>query len=460
MLLLGFNPRRLWPWPYKRHHRHLFKARLICCLNMNSTAGSADTDGSRERRLIGLGICLLIAAACLWPRNATVLRDTNGGSNSLRAAPLGHAHDPHRVLDTGVVDRAAPSPPPLPPPPRGDGSLISSSSSSSGGGLAANRVDSGTLTAAAAVPETNKYGRGGVKMQLGLASADRSLHDQQTLPVVAPPSPPAEFEMLLRDLEHDFAVTFERQQVYNPTLALAPANTDDDKRYDGLVMYTRFEGRNSVGRWQSCPTDTLYESQACPVPDLRMISFVVTCKLSAHFSCSGPLRALSYPIDWPRAMTTLNERELGPEDPRAFVWHGELWLAYNAPPLGVISSSPRTIRCMQVQRVEPTLSKPVNLVMTSLSSGRTEEKEEEEEEEKKGVKMGRYEKNWSPIKAEEKEGDAAAGDNNSLLSSRGGKYLFSTGVEPHTVSVFPVYVCVCSGVLIFCFVLLGIGAGT
>lgn len=86
-------------------------------------------------------------------------------------------------------------------------------------------------------------------------------------------------ELLLSDTRNDFAVRFERQQIYNPTLVM-------DSASGSLLMYTRFEGRNSIGRWKFCPTDSLYQTQACPVPDLRMVSFVATCRLNpATFQC-------------------------------------------------------------------------------------------------------------------------------------------------------------------------------
>lgn len=78
-------------------------------------------------------------------------------------------------------------------------------------------------------------------------------------------------ELVLQETTNDFVIRFERQQIYNPTLLVADDGT--------LVMYTRFEGRNSIGRWKSCPTTSLYRAQDCPVPDMRMISFLATCRL-------------------------------------------------------------------------------------------------------------------------------------------------------------------------------------
>lgn len=88
----------------------------------------------------------------------------------------------------------------------------------------------------------------------------------------------AGYQLVLEDTERTFVVQFERQQIYNPTLII---------RKDGaLMMYTRFEGRNSIGRWKTCPTTSLYQTQVCPAPDLRMVSFVASCRLQpSTFRC-------------------------------------------------------------------------------------------------------------------------------------------------------------------------------
>ena len=79
---------------------------------------------------------------------------------------------------------------------------------------------------------------------------------------------------------------------------------------------------------------------------LRHSSFqrVPTSSRSRPQRCSQPLEALPYNLNWVRVMTSLHEREVGPEDPRAVsLPDGRVALFYNGPPLGDLSVK-KTIR--------------------------------------------------------------------------------------------------------------------
>lgn len=83
-------------------------------------------------------------------------------------------------------------------------------------------------------------------------------------------------EVRLQTTKHKFAIKFSRAEIYNPALALQP---------DGFWLYARFEGRNATGSWAACPVESLETTRDCPVQDLRMVSFVVRCKLDATWAC-------------------------------------------------------------------------------------------------------------------------------------------------------------------------------
>ena len=79
----------------------------------------------------------------------------------------------------------------------------------------------------------------------------------------------------------------------------------------------------------------------------------------APLPSSGPLEGLSYNLDWVRVMTSLHEREVGPEDPRALrLPDGRVALFYNGPPLGELSVK-KTVRYVALvrSRLLPSRSK-------------------------------------------------------------------------------------------------------
>ena len=81
-------------------------------------------------------------------------------------------------------------------------------------------------------------------------------------------------ELALRDMDSSaFKVVYtERSQVYNPAITV----------YGGRIwMVARHEGRNRTGAWTACPDRSLATIRKCPVPTLRMVSFVVRCQLDA-----------------------------------------------------------------------------------------------------------------------------------------------------------------------------------
>lgn len=212
-----------------------------------------------------------------------------------------------------------------------------------------------------------------------------------------------------------------RSVIYNPALAMVDGR---------LHLFARHEGRHLSNEWRDCPTTSLHApARACPVPSLRMVSFLVTAELDPaslqpmsvcvvvcvcvgvcvclnssktehHCSqrwslkttssdipppISGKLREYEYPLDYTRAQRSVHHRELGPEDPRAFHWAeaakdaaANVYVAYNGPPLGD-KQVPSMLRSMKIQRILPAPPGPV----VELYS--------------KELQLGRYEKNWAPI---------------------------------------------------------------
>eukprot|EP00051_Salpingoeca_urceolata_P005104 m.70332 g.70332 ORF g.70332 m.70332 type:complete len:440 (+) comp14060_c0_seq3:86-1405(+) len=184
-----------------------------------------------------------------------------------------------------------------------------------------------------------------------------------------------------------------RVEVYNPALTV----------YNGKVfMVARHEGRNMTAMWQTCPDTSLSTSRPCPVPDLRMISFVVLCELGPDLLPRTALQHLPYTVPWDKVMETSWARELGPEDPRLFELDGGTFMVYNAlPGPPVAATSPRCVRSMKIQRLFPTLLPSVELVILDRGP------------------MERYEKNWSPLGPDPTEPST--------------KVLLSRYAEPHQV---------------------------
>lgn len=84
-------------------------------------------------------------------------------------------------------------------------------------------------------------------------------------------------ELRWKNFVHSFPVHFTaRWEIYNPAIILYKSK---------LHMYARLEGRNATGKYDICPNDSLYTPFPCPVNNLRMISFIAHCDLSAKMSC-------------------------------------------------------------------------------------------------------------------------------------------------------------------------------
>jgi len=177
--------------------------------------------------------------------------------------------------------------------------------------------------------------------------------------------------------------------VYNPAVTVHNGR---------LWMVARHEGRNRTGAWTTCPDHSLATTRACPVPTLRMVSFVVRCQLDASLRPITPLEGLDYDLHWDHVGKTAHDRQLGPEDPRVFAWGAEQYVAVNGPPLRPLASS-RTIRNMKIQKIFPAVGEPVDLDL--------------------GAGMERYEKNWAPIQADP--------------ASPRRRFLFARNVEPHQI---------------------------
>jgi hypothetical protein len=84
-------------------------------------------------------------------------------------------------------------------------------------------------------------------------------------------------EQRLSNLDMFRQVAFNsREELYNPSLL---------STVDALWMYARFEGRNRTGAYTLCPQTSLTTFIPCPVQDIRMISFVVRCRLNHNLVC-------------------------------------------------------------------------------------------------------------------------------------------------------------------------------
>lgn len=92
-------------------------------------------------------------------------------------------------------------------------------------------------------------------------------------------------ELLLPQLQLPSAVSFLRSAIYNPALAVHPAELAGSSPQPALWLYVRFEGRNSSGSYVQCPDDRLTRTRPCPVQNLRMISFVLRCPLNESLQC-------------------------------------------------------------------------------------------------------------------------------------------------------------------------------
>ena len=159
-----------------------------------------------------------------------------------------------------------------------------------------------------------------------------------------------------------------------------------------------------------CPDNNPTAARQCPsTPPVNAVSFTTLLRLGKTFDDVVQIDALPYDLPYDAVHEGFEKHKaklrfalnFGPEDPRAFTWDGEIYMAFNALSNTEVLEA-HFGRRMHVQRVFPSISAPVQLRPWHHPHGQ------------------QWEKNWAPI---------------SEVASHNGisDYLFARFLEPHQI---------------------------
>ena len=161
-----------------------------------------------------------------------------------------------------------------------------------------------------------------------------------------------------------------------------------------------------------CPDDSLYATRDCPPISIANFNFVCYGKVNKQLQMVSELKALPCQTHYDAFVAAPKSEGqyayFGVEDPRAFMWGDDVYVAVNGPlPPDRIKAGDAYIgRRMYIQRVFPAPAHD-RLPLTVADDD--------------SIQLKSYEKNWTPI------GEV----HNAVTNSS--DYLFARFVEPHQI---------------------------
>ena len=166
-------------------------------------------------------------------------------------------------------------------------------------------------------------------------------------------------------------------------------------------------GEQETTKPRSCPDDSLYAARMCPAFKIASFDFVCFGKVDERLRVASEIKALPCEAHYDVWSDVIHDNwrqaYMGVEDPRAFMWGDDVYIAVNGPPPPELMRKQgfSYSRRMYIQHVFPLSSTPrVHLSLPRQARDKS------------------YEKNWAPI--------GETGNN-------GSDYLFARFVEPHQI---------------------------